>query len=146
MSRIVTIVLFVVCACSALALDVQSEVKAVYAKWAACTKAMDLEGLMALLHPSFRQIDINGTSMGFKEMKEMMKSYVGSMKDCTASFDFERIDGFGNEASVWLSFTMKFKQKQGSKWVEQTFSAKQYETLVKTAKGWQFTSSQDLPH
>lgn len=145
MKRAFLLFTLVVVASSCIAKDVQSEVKATYAKWAAATKAMDLEGLLALLHPSFRPIDVNGKAMSYKDMKEMMKSLTSSMRDCFVKFDFIRIDGNGNEASAWVNFTMKFKQKQGRKWVDQSFSARAFETLVKTDKGWQFTSSQDLP-
>lgn len=145
LKRVLILTLLFAVAAVSIAGDVKAEVKAVYAKWAAATEALDLDGLLALLHPSFRQVDVNGNVMGYKDMRKMMESYVGIMKDCKVSFDFARIDGYADEASVWVAFTASFKVKQNGKWVHQKFTAKQYETLKKTPKGWMFTMSQDLP-
>jgi ketosteroid isomerase-like protein len=141
-------VMMVLCAVAACALAddaIRKEIEGVYAKWCKLAAKEDAKGLMAMLHPDFVQIDINGGKTTVADFKAMMDQLLPITRNIKCDVKIERFDSYANEVTVWTTFSMTMQMKQGRKWAPQSFSMRQCEVLVKTNKGWQFKLSQDFP-
>lgn len=143
---IIALVALCLCAAGARADEaVRKEIERVYAKWCKLAARKDVKGLMSMLHPSFVQVDIEGRKSTAADFKSMMEQVLPITRNIKCDVKIERFNAYGNEATVWTTFSMSMQMKQGRKWVPQSFSMRQCEVLLKTGKGWQFTASQDLP-
>lgn len=124
----------------------RKEVTALYAQWDKLVMAGDVKSLMAMVHPSFKQYDVDGKVKNYKETKAEMEAMKSMFKEPKCKITVQNVYRDGEEIVAWNSMTVSFKADMGGgKWQTQSFSAKFVETFKRFNGKLMFVSSQMLP-
>lgn len=124
----------------------RKEVQALYTRWCQLAAKKDVKALVAMLDPSFQQVDAEGRITTYTQMKSQMESIMAICKDISCKITVDNVYRDGAEITAWGSMTISFKMKQGDKWVPQSFTEKFAETMKRVGGELKFIRSQSLPH
>ncbi|HWP32037.1 MAG TPA: nuclear transport factor 2 family protein [Fimbriimonadales bacterium] len=125
--------------------QLRKEMEAVYLKWDTLAQKGDLKGLLAMIHPSFVQIDEDGKRTNYAQFKKELTEILKMIREIKSHTVVHHVYGNREECYAWVTTKASFKMKQGEKWQTVSFTMHAAETLKRTPKGWQFVLSQSLP-
>ncbi len=147
MSRLIALISFLalVVAVSFAGDACRKEAEAGYAKWGRLVAAKDKAGLLAMLAPDYYHIDLEGKKISKAAFGKFFDEMFPIVRNPKSKVVIEQCSQYGDELVAWITYSMTMEMKQGKRWVATSFGVKQVETLKRTAKGWIFISSQDLP-
>lgn len=124
----------------------RKQIEAVYAKWDRLVAKKDLDGLWAMLDPSFVGVDLDGNRATAAEGRKHFEGLLAEMHDLRSTIKVDQVQGNSDEVVAWVTATVAWKRKVGGKMEQMKFTAKYAETLKRTKDGWKFTFSQMLPN
>lgn len=124
----------------------RKEIQAVYRKWDRMMARGDTRGMLAMVDPSWTMVDPSGTRLGYSDMKAMITTLSKQVRNMTSKIVVNSVQGYGDEATAWVTSTESFKMRQGRKWVEVKQTSRYAETLRKVDGQWRFTYTQGLPN
>jgi ketosteroid isomerase-like protein len=132
--------------------DDQADIKQMYSKLNAAMKAKDVDKVLALTTPDFKESKINGKVVPAKEAAQAMRArFSATTRVDDATIKPDSITVTGDKAVVWTSYTMKAQLvdkegKMGPKGAkhEMADAGKTRDILVRTPKGWRFSETKTL--
>jgi len=125
--------------------DDKSDIHALYGKILAAMKAKDTKAIMALGTPDFYSVD-HGMRMDAKQTAQMMDMQFKMMKSMDSmKMNVDKLDIKGKNAVAMTSYSFSGKMTgQDGKLHTMSDSGVTKDTLVKSAKGWLFKSTETI--
>lgn len=125
--------------------ELRKEMEALYLKWDTLAQKGNIKGLLAMIHPSFVQIDEDGKRTNYAQLKKELVEIFKTIRDIKSNTIVHHVYGNQEECYAWVTTKASFKIKRGNKWESVSFTMHAAETLKRTPRGWQFILSQSLP-
>jgi len=125
--------------------QLRKEIQRLYGKWDRLVAAKDLNGMMAMLDPSFVSTDKNGKTASYGQFKKDFGGLLMSVREPKSKSTVNQIQVQGDEVVAWVSVRISFHAKQGTRWVPVSFDARYADTAKRIGGEWKFVAAQELP-
>jgi hypothetical protein len=76
----------------------------------------------------------------------MISTMSKSVRSMTSRIVVNSVQGYGDEATAWVTSTESFQLRRGKKWITVKQTNKYAETLRKVDGQWRFVYTQGLPN
>lgn len=126
--------------------ELRREIQGVYNKWDRLIARGDTKKMLAMVDPSWTMVDTSGTRLGYADMKAMISTMSKSVRSMTSRIVVNSVQGYGDEATAWVTSTESFQLRRGKKWITVKQTNKYAETLRKVDGQWRFVYTQGLPN
>lgn len=126
--------------------ELRREIQGVYRKWDRLMARGDSKRMLATVDPSWTMVDPSGMRLGYSDMKSMIATLSKDVRSMNSRIIVNSVQGFGDEATAWVTSTENFQVRRGRKWVRVQQTNKYAETLKKVDGQWRFVYTQGLPN
>ena len=116
------------------------EISALYNKWNAATAMGEIKTVLAMVHPKFEYFTPEGTQ-NYRQFCDRVSHAIASSRKMKFGVAIENVEGFGNEAVAWTTYSVSAEFHQGKKWIPFRYKLNLIDTFEKSAKGWLIRSS-----
>jgi len=126
--------------------ELRKEIQGVYRKWDRLMARGDTKGMLAMVDPSWSMVDPSGMRLDYSDMKSMVSTLSKNVRSMNSRIIVNSVQGYGDEATAWVTSTENFQVRSGRKWVRVQQTNKYAETLKKVDGQWRFSYTQGLPN
>lgn len=86
--------------------ELRKQVEAVYAKWNRLMAKKDLDGLWAMIDPSFVGVDEDGNRATGTEVRKQFEAMLAQTHDVKSTIKVDQVQGNNDEVVAWVTATL----------------------------------------